>query len=301
MDIFELIRGEPVWSILIAVYLSAAVLTFLPIIGAYRADPFTTTRLVSTVTEEEISKSPLDKGMKDRLLLHYGRIAGSLKMWKKQADQNKRLHQYSLFWLTLAAPLVPILTQAIDGNPLSKLFLTVVSLHAAILISFQRVLKPDQVYQAYRQSESEFYDLYRRMLDRSYTFGKTPEEQLETYFTQVEQVRQTARRREISEYFPTFDAENYQQQLNRQMNIVTLNTPIVRVDPNTPTTTTLTTPIIETPPNPALPPAGATVIINPPAVSSPGVDIPTPSLPLHSEESTPSGSHDTPDNPISAG
>ncbi len=49
---------------------------------------------------------------------------------------------------------------------------------------------------AFRHGESEFHDLYRRLLDRPATFGGTEAEQIETYFKEVEIVRRFVRNAE---------------------------------------------------------------------------------------------------------
>ncbi|GEM_PF-997101 len=268
-EITALIQSEPVWAILIAIYLVAALGTFIPVIQAYRV-PITPhpekknakpVEVVPSNTEKQIDESPdFDPDTKLRLKQHYKRIEGALKVWKKMADQNKRVHQYSMFWLTLSAPLVPIMTQAIDG-PVSKLFLTLVSLHAAVLLSFQRVLKPDQAYQAYRQSESDFYDLYRRMLDNPSAFGPDRKTQLQRYYMEVETVRKAARRREIQEYFPTFDADQMYNQLTNQMNIKPINAPtIINVPGAVPT---VSTPTFDPMTGVVLPPGNVTAAASP--------------------------------------
>jgi hypothetical protein len=77
-----------------------------------------------------------------------------------------------------------------------NLFLTVVSTHTALLLAFQKGLKVDDNFKAFRRGESEFYDLYRRLLDRPKTFGNSEEEQLDAYFADVESVRKCIRNAE---------------------------------------------------------------------------------------------------------
>jgi hypothetical protein len=76
----------------------------------------------------------------------------------------------------------------------AKWLVTLVSGHAAILITANRGLKVTQNYQAFRRGESDFYDLYRRLLDRPTSFrGTTEDERLADYFERVEALRRAVR------------------------------------------------------------------------------------------------------------
>jgi hypothetical protein len=79
-----------------------------------------------------------------------------------------------------------------------------VSAYTAVLLAFHKALKVDANYKAFRQGESEFYDLYRRLMDRPLSFGLTEEEQLSNYFEAVESVRRLIRNAEIDN-FPTLE------------------------------------------------------------------------------------------------
>ena len=76
-------------------------------------------------------------------------------------------------------------------------FVTLVSAHTAVLLAFHKAFKVDANFKTWRDGESQFYDLYRRMLDRPETFGDTEEKQLSTYFEAVENLRMFIRNSEI--------------------------------------------------------------------------------------------------------
>jgi hypothetical protein len=135
---------------------------------------------------------------------HYSRLQGTLIFWKNQASKYHRFHFYCLGWTIPSAILIPIVTQSIDGSPLSKLFLTIVSTHTAILLSFHKGFKIENNLKAFRHGESEFYDLYRRLLDRPLSFGDTEEKRLENYFAEVETIRKYVRNAE-TDNFPTLE------------------------------------------------------------------------------------------------
>lgn len=176
------------WTISIIAYILLALLTFIPVVKA----------LVKKVKlhpgGESFSESPYFSDANKKLLQqHYTRLYGTLIFWKNKAEWHKRFHYYTLCWTIPVSILIPIITQTIDTSIESKLFLTVISTHTALLIAFHRALKIENNFKAFRHGESEFYDLYRRLLDRPKSFGETEDIQLESYFIEVEKIRKTVR------------------------------------------------------------------------------------------------------------
>ena len=82
----------------------------------------------------------------------------------------------------------------------SKWFLSVVASFTAILLSFQKWLKAEQNYKAFRLGESSYYDLRRQILDRPLSFGDSEQVQLDAYFLQVEKLRRQVRDAEIDNF-----------------------------------------------------------------------------------------------------
>lgn len=107
---------------------------------------------------------------------------------------------------------VPFLVQAIDTDPASKWLVTLVSTHTAVLLAFHKAFKVDANFKTWREGESHFYDLYRRMLDRPETLGNTEEKQLSAYFDAVENLRMFIRNAEVDN---TPTVEEAQKQLSR--------------------------------------------------------------------------------------
>jgi hypothetical protein len=114
------------------------------------------------------------------------------------------MHYYTVCWSIPSSVAVPFLAQAITATPVTKWLLTAVSGHTALLLAFHKALKVEPNFKAFRQGESDFYDLYRRMLDRPHTFGATEKLQLDRYFDQVENLRKHIRNVEI-ENLPSID------------------------------------------------------------------------------------------------
>lgn len=196
------------WGIAIWCYAAVAIATFLPTLVA----------IVRGVKPhpggDSFDRSPhFSDEAKVRLNQHFGRIAGTLGFWKKQAEIFRRLHYYTLLWTIPASVGIPFLVQAIDGSSTSKWLVTLVSAHTAVLLSFHKALKVDANFRTWREGESSFYDLYRRMLDRPRTFGETEERQLDAYFDAVENLRMFVRNAEIDN---TPTVEEARKQLSRE-------------------------------------------------------------------------------------
>lgn len=149
-----------------------------------------------------------------KLVQHFSRIAGTLGYWKKQAEIFRRSHYYTLAWTIPASVVVPFLVQTISPDNASKWFVTLVTAHTAILFALHKGFKVDANFKTWREGESHFYDLYRRMLDRPNTFGETEEEQLSKYFDAVENLRMFIRNAEIDN---TPTVEEAQKQLSKEI------------------------------------------------------------------------------------
>jgi hypothetical protein len=177
-----------VWTTSIISYIGLALVSFVPVVFAMLK------KVKLHPGGETFSESPYFSDSNKKLLQqHFTRLHGTLVFWKNKAEWHKRFHYYTLFWTIPVSILIPIITQTIDTTYEAKLFLTIISTHTALLIAFHRALKIENNFKAFRHGESEFYDLYRRLLDRPISFGSTEEKQLETYFIEVENIRRAVR------------------------------------------------------------------------------------------------------------
>jgi hypothetical protein len=176
------------WIAAIIGYVSLALTSFIPVLAAMLK------QVKLKPGGDSFKESPHFTSETITLLeQHYTRLQGTLLFWKNQAEWNRRFHYYTLFWTIPVSILIPIISQALDTSATSKLFLTIISSHIAVLYGFHRALKIENNYKAFRYGESEFYDLYRRLLDRPKTFGKTEKEQVDNYFVEVEKIRKNTR------------------------------------------------------------------------------------------------------------
>lgn len=183
------------WEIAIIVYLVLASSTFIPVFVAM----IKKVKLNPGGSSFKESSNFSDNARK-LLEQHYSRINGTLVYWKNKAEWNRRFHFYTLFWTIPVAVLIPVIAQTVDQSAASKLFLTIISTHSALLIGFHRALKIENNFKAFRHGESEFYDTYRRMLDRPESFGSDEKEQMDNYFVEVEQIRKYVRNAETDNF-----------------------------------------------------------------------------------------------------
>ncbi|MFB7263021.1 hypothetical protein ACFCXH_12750 [Streptomyces nojiriensis] len=187
------------WAIALVVYSSLALISFIPVLRAL------TKWLDLKPGGPSFTDSPhFSEEGKNRLAQNFKRMHGTLTFWKTYAERYRTFHIYSLTWISLSTVGVPLLAQAIDSDPWSKWLLTVVAAHSAVLLAVSRAFRVEAHYKAFRNGESEFYDLYRRMLDRPGIFGGSETEQIDKYFEQVETVRRVVRAAE-TDNFPSME------------------------------------------------------------------------------------------------
>lgn len=183
------------WEKAVWVYIILAILSFIPVLIAILR------KVKLNPGGDAFDSSPhFSEDSKKLLNSHYTRIYGTLIFWKNKAEWNKRFHTYTLVWSIPISILIPVITQSVDNLNASKLFLTIISSHIAIIIGFHRALKIENNYKAFRQGESDFYDMYRRLLDRPLSFGPTENEQIDKYFREAENIRRFVRNAETDNF-----------------------------------------------------------------------------------------------------
>lgn len=194
-----------IWNIWTLVYILCAIITFIPTLWA----------IIRKVKLHPGGQSFGDsshfstKG-KELLIQHYSRINGTLIFWKNQAEKFRNFHYYFLCWTIPSSITVPILIQCMSAENFDSLTLlvTLISTHTAILLAFHRGFKVDRNFKSFRHGESEFYDLYRRLLDRPTSFGQDESTQIEAYFMEVETIRKFVRNSETDNMPTVEDLKN---------------------------------------------------------------------------------------------
>ncbi len=191
------------WFIAIWFYVALALASFIPVWRAARR------KVTKQDVDNSLSKAKetitdarpfdrLDDRAKEVMVLNFERLAGTLVFWKFEAEKYRTAHLYCLFWTIPSAVLIPILTQAAVGSSSGTTLVTVISAFTAILLAFHKGLKIEENYRAFRHGESEFYDLFRRILDRPKAFGSDSQAQLESYLIETETIRRFVRHAETN-------------------------------------------------------------------------------------------------------
>src|SRR4051794_1502016 len=102
-EVFKWLVADP-WRLVLAIYVTASTLTFLPVLRAVLSKVQLNDGGVSFDASPHFSNE-------GKLLLsqHYSRILGTLGFWKKQAKKFHYFHNYTLGWTVPASVGIPIL------------------------------------------------------------------------------------------------------------------------------------------------------------------------------------------------
>jgi hypothetical protein len=187
------------WALATGAYCTLAIGSFVPVARTLLAsvDP-QKVKLSIESAHKEFDAAPLSETDKAALRAHFARLAGTLIFWKLAAEKYKRVHYYCLWWTIPSAVVIPIIAQAIGTDPWSKALVTIVSGQTAVLLALHRGFKVEDNFKAFRHGESEFYDLWRRLLDRPLAIAASPVERIDKYFEETEKIRRFVRNAETS-------------------------------------------------------------------------------------------------------
>jgi len=183
------------WEIALISYMSTAAATFLPVLYVLLR------RATLYDWGPAFADSPhFSDAAKERLSQNFQRIQGTLTFWKTEAIRYKAFHIYAVVWITVSTVAVPFIAQSVNSsNPWSKWCVSIIGAFAALLLALSRAFRVENIYKGFRQGESDFYDTYRRLLDTPRVFGRTEEDQLRSYFSQVERIRRGVRSTETDD------------------------------------------------------------------------------------------------------
>jgi hypothetical protein len=194
----RVLRQMTHWEIALAAYLGGALVSLIPVLSAVFSK--VTLHVGGPAFEESPHFSPEGRL---RLSHNYERMRGTLGFWKNRAARFEKIHVYCMLWiivLSIATPALTQITGQYKDDPYATWFLTIATLHIALVTSVHKFLKVEVNFKAFRHGESEFYDTYRRLLDSPKSFGTTEEEQLEAYFKEVALIRKQVRNAETDTY-----------------------------------------------------------------------------------------------------
>lgn len=186
------------WTIAIITYSSLLIVTALPILLSFVKKR---NRSMSDLYNKISHLSDQEKlRLNENLELLYPFIV----TWSHLQQVYRRFQFYSLGWTILASVLIPILAQAIDGTSEAKWFLTLVSVHASVLLAFNKGLSVDDKVRLYRDGENDFNDLNRALRANPLQLGSTSEAMITEYLKELNIIVNTIR---VGEDKPVFMPE----------------------------------------------------------------------------------------------
>src|SRR5215471_9555213 len=144
------------WAFAILWYAVALLTTSIPIVISLVRKASTD---VDLIYKTIAGVDHLDEAAKRRIRTSLDLLSADLIAWNKLGQVYRRFQFYSVTWTILASVLVPILAQAIDGSVEAKWFLTLVSVHASLLLAFNKGLSVDDKVKLYRDAQNDLSDL----------------------------------------------------------------------------------------------------------------------------------------------
>lgn len=140
------------------------------------------------------NSSRFNENQKLMLKEHQDMIAGTLVFWKNKASLYNRLNLSKIYWGILTPIIFPVLIQFFDKSDVwAVIFMSVLSIWTAILISVAEALKSETKYRGYRQCESDYYDLCRELLDSASRNNEERNLQLKDFFETARRIRRIGR------------------------------------------------------------------------------------------------------------
>lgn len=140
------------------------------------------------------SESDSFGSQQQRLITHQERILGTLGFWKNKAALHNRINMSKTYWSLISSIVIPVLLQFYDNKDVwANVFMTVITTWSAILVGLDYTLKSEQKYRGFRQCESDYYDLARRLLDHPKENEEELKEQVDEFLEAVEQIRKIGR------------------------------------------------------------------------------------------------------------
>ena len=132
-----------------------------------------------------------------RLIEHECRMEGTLIYWKNKAYIHHRIHLIKVIWSLISAVTLPVLVQFYNKNdPWSVAFLTCLTTWTGFIVALAHALRSEQLYQAYRQCESDYYDMARNLLDWPESDPQKLKNSVDIFIKNAEKIRQVGRKTE---------------------------------------------------------------------------------------------------------
>jgi len=191
-------------TLFLSIYILIAILTFLPVLF----------QLIRTIPKsknaEAIESAGIDEWAAKTLKSRISRDEGALSYWRKYIYFCKGYKYYAAFWITIIGIFIPIVTQfsGTEENVMVfvKVILTVISLHSAIVLAFNRVLKIDSNYNTYRTAAANYSRNLNLAIDNIRLDVGKKDQYINTFITDTQNIRKTISAQE-AESIPHFETK----------------------------------------------------------------------------------------------
>jgi hypothetical protein len=177
------------WKIAFILLSLSALVTIVPILLAFLK------KVKIQRAPKWFSDASVFGNQQQRLIDHELRMEGTMVYWKNKAAAHQRMHNARVIWSLLSAVTLPVLVQFFDKQDLwSVAFLTGLTTWTGFIVALAHAMKSEQMYQGFRQCESDYYDLARELLDWPAQNPQDQEKQVNEFLKEVESVRKVGRK-----------------------------------------------------------------------------------------------------------
>lgn len=147
---------------------------------------------------------------KDRLIEHGERMLGTLNFWKNSAEFHNRLVIARVYWGLVSSILIPVLIQFYEKtNFAANIFMTLLTTWTSLITILGYTLKSDEKYRGYRQSESDYYDLARELMDNASDDETELKNQVNQFLDLATKIRKLGRAIETDSVISIQTSKNY--------------------------------------------------------------------------------------------
>jgi hypothetical protein len=183
-----MISEEKLWLAASCGLLSTIVATVIPVACAFLK------RIKLVKASSWFEHATLLGSQQQRLLDHEARIQGTLLFWKNKAAAHGRLRNASVLWSVFSAVSLPVLVQLFEKQLIwSNVFLTTLTVWTGLIVAAAHAFKSEELHRGFRQCESDYYDLTRRLLDNLADDPKQLKAQVDAYLETVSRIREFGR------------------------------------------------------------------------------------------------------------
>ncbi|MGH1350297.1 MAG: hypothetical protein ACRBBN_05755 [Methyloligellaceae bacterium] len=152
-----------------------------------------------------LEEAQISEEQKQRVLKHHKLIAGTLKYWKNQAAAHERLFIARKVWSIFASVTLPAFVQLYDKSDYALSFITIFTMFSGFIVLLAYAFKSEEKHRGFRQYESEYYDIARRLINLPAETEEQLKKQVDEFILLAEKIRKAARKVETGDTLSAID------------------------------------------------------------------------------------------------